>query len=223
MRKVVPFLASKKLQAATTAKAQLCDIFRAFLRKGDDVPCPSIDGVLDGVVMCLKFQRLDGEQPVPLPNFGTETRGATQEQHVDAVLPHPFLLFLRTLNAWFNYLHKSEKWPEWKSYLNDQALPIGTPPLKRKLTSNDPLVILPSCCDMDIDSCTCVLCKAADVCENAELYPALPDGVWQAAMAAVNPAGSPITDEEALQIAELRRIPPEEMASCVCPDADICL
>lgn len=120
------------------------------------------------------------------------------------ILPHPFLLFLRSLNAWFNFLHSSGKWPAWNEFLKEAAAAtVGK--TTRKLSSNDPLVILPSCRDMEMDSCTCLRCKAADLMENPQLYPAMPDEVWQAAAAMLDPAAGPISDEEALHIAQARR------------------
>ena len=215
---VVPFLASQKLKAVTSLKLVLCEIFRNFLAQVSasgtpDVPCPCIIGIRKSVVMCLKFQSREAREP-RFPSFGSGTSDRRPDQHEDPVLPHPFLLFLRSLNAWFNYLHLSGIWQEWNQYLATQPKKAIGKSRKRKLVNTDPLVILPSCRDMDIDSCRCVQCKAADVCENAELYSTIPDEVWQAAMAMMNPAsGSPITDEEAQRILDLRRFIPDEVVS----------
>jgi hypothetical protein len=123
------------------------------------------------------------------------------------VLPHPFLLFLRSLNAWFNALHSSGGWPEWSAYLARQGA-VTISGRARRLGPADPLVLLPSCRDMDIDSCSCLMCKAADAYGRPELYPVLPDKVWRAVTAVLHPGiveGWPITEEEAGCIARLRR------------------
>ena len=95
-------------------------------------------------------------------------------------------------------------WEDWKDHL-EAARPVRVGDTERKLSAEDPLVILPSCRDMDIDACGCILCKAADLRENFDLYPQVPDEVWHATYKTQDPTAEPITEAEAQGIASLRR------------------
>ena len=206
---VVPFLASQTIKTVDTMKTALCSIFRAFLaqvtRSGTvpDVMCPTVPK--GKVVVCLKFQRRD-------PQFPTFEEGAPalsgRAQEKLTALPHPFLLFLRALNAWFNCLHSRRSWPDWNAYLENELKKNRKVEIKgewRKLSSKGTLVLLPSCRDMDMDTCTCMLCKAADVFDNPELYPVVSDDEWRAVTSVQDPTASPISEEEAEMISMLRR------------------
>ena len=206
---VVPFLASQTITTVDTMKTALCSIFRAFLaqvtRSGTvpDVMCPTVPK--GKVVVCLKFQRRDPQ----FPTFeeGAPARSGPAQEKLTA-LPHPFLLFLRALNAWFNCLHSCGTWPDWNAYLANELAnnrEVEIKGVRRKLSSKGTLVLLPSCRDMDMDTCTCMLCKAADVFDNPELYPVVSDDEWRAVTSVQDPTASPISEEEAEMISMLRR------------------
>jgi hypothetical protein len=205
---VVPFLAMQALNSVTTFKAALCRIFRLFLAEQKVMMCPFIDEKLDKCVVCLKFAKREAK----FPNFGEGAGAAGDSGSPDdgasagsdsTVCPHPFLLFLRSLNAWFNFLHSYEHWGAWSAHLKkEEQCTVGNK--TRTLCSADTLVILPSCRDIDKDCCSCILCKAADVSDNEHLYPDLSSELREAVFAVLYQAG-PVSDEEKMQILQLRR------------------
>jgi hypothetical protein len=209
---VVPFLASKQLKQVVTVKVGLCSLFRKFLTKVTpsesgtvpDVMCPTVPA--GRVVVCLNFHLRDFE----VPAFEGASARANHHETVLTALPHPFLLFLRALNAWFNCLHLCRTWPDWNTCFDKEPSEI-IDGRRRKISHTCPLILLPSCRDMDMASCTCMLCKSADVVENAELYPVVSDDEWRAVTSAQDPTASPITEEEAGMISKLcRRMVPGE-------------
>jgi len=213
---VVPFLAMQALNSVKTIKAALCSIFRLFLAKQEDLMCPFIDEKSDKCVVCLKFAKREAK----FPNFGEGAGVAGDSGSPDdgasagrdsTVCPHPFLLFLRSLNAWFNFLHSNEHWGAWSAHFKENQLcTLGG--RERTLCYADPLVILPSCRDINKDCCSCILCKAADVSENEHLYPDLSSELREAVFAVLYQAG-PVSDEEKLQILQLRRGSADDSAS----------
>jgi hypothetical protein len=160
--------------------------------------CPTVP---EGqVVVCLKFQRRDHV----FPAFEGAPAPPNHDDKVLTALPHPFLLFLRALNAWFNCLHLFKTWPDWNTYFaREHSVTIDG--VRRKIPSACPLVLLPSCRDMDMDSCTCMLCKSADVVYSPELYPVVSSDEWRAVTTVQDPTASPITEEEAEMISMMRR------------------
>ena len=160
-------------------------------------------------VVCLKFQ----QRKLDFPSFETKDRHEDLSDEADDEgqaggdsrnsLPHPFLLFLRSLNAWCNFLHTQHKWSAWNEHLQKlEPVHIGT--RSCTLDSKVPLVLLLSCRDVEIDGGDCIYCKAADVCENPSLYSGLSDDLLQAAQAILQHSKS-VTDEEAEKILGLKR------------------
>ncbi len=180
--------------------------------------CPFIDdeSELRKYVVCLKFAKREAQ----FPNFDGGAGAASDSGLPDdgasagsdsTVCPHPFLLFLRSLNAWFNFLHSGGRWPDWSAHLEKQGrVKVGDK--SRTLCPTDTLVILPSCRDIDKDCCSCILCKAADVSENEHLYTDMSTEVREAVFAVMFQTG-PVTEEEILQILRLRRSITDDLAS----------
>jgi hypothetical protein len=203
---VVPFLASKPLKQVATVKAGLCGLFRAFLTNVTpsesgtvpDVMCPTVPA--GRVVVCLKFHWRDPQ----FPAFGGAPARANHRKKKLTALPHPFLLFLKALNAWFNCLHLCRTWPDWNTYFDKERSTTieGT---RRRISHACPLILLPSCRDMDMASCACMLCKSADVVEDVEVYPLVSDKEWRAVTSMLDPTAPPITEEEAGLISKVRR------------------
>ena len=207
---VVPYLASVKISTLQTFKATLCSIFRHFVGSQVEFLCPEVPTVQSELyVVCLKFQ----QRKLDFPSFKTKDRHEDLSDEADDEgqaggdsrnsLPHPFLLFLRSLNAWCNFLHTQHKWSAWNEHLQKlEPVHIGT--RSCTLDSKVPLVLLLSCRDVEIDGGDCIYCKAADVCENPSLYSGLSDDLLQAAQAILQHSKS-VTDEEAEKILGLKR------------------
>ena len=123
------------LEVSTTEnKGKLCNYYRKFIKTQKLMPClqvPNKAGILkvQGFPSCK----------VTLPG-----RRNSSTRNLDFSAPHPFLLVLRGMNAWCDYLHRYQAWPEWTQHIQRIAkrLPDGDELLRARL------VILPGCCDV---------------------------------------------------------------------------
>jgi hypothetical protein len=106
-------------------------------------------------------------------------------------------------------LHSKGQWGAWSTYLaGKDPVRIGgvTRTLEMGLDLSVPLVLLPSCRDVEIDGGDCIFCKAADVCENPDLYVQLSDELLQAAQGILDQT-TRVTEEDAGKILGLQRDP----------------
>jgi hypothetical protein len=204
---VVPYLASQPLQSIGTLKAELCSTFRRFLVSQKSFLCPEVPKNSERSFVCLKFQ----SSQIKVPSFADLDRDeAWSDEAAGAdktLLPHPFLVFLRSLNAWCNHLHSNHKWDEWDMYLAQQKpVQIGKQEEQHTLDQSVPLVLLPSCRDVEIDGGDCVFCKASDVWNHPDLYPQAYDRHFLAAqLIPIQSESASVTDEDAREILGLTR------------------
>lgn len=104
-------------------------------------------------------------------------RMSSSTRNLDFSSPHPYLLLLRALNAWFDYLHSYKVWPEWTHHIKEIAK--GSPHGGALLSAR--LVLLPGCCDVSRYDPDCVQCKCNCLITSPELYGDLPEDLLEKA------------------------------------------
>jgi hypothetical protein len=158
-------LAYAKLEDSTENKMILCQEYRKFLKTQTFMPClkvPSKAGM-------LKIQGFPSRR-VTLPG-----RRRSSTKSLDFSAPHPFLLVLRAMNAWCDFLHFYQAWPEWTKHIQRESL------LRKDDILRTRLVILPGCCDVSRYEPDCILCKCNCLITSPELYCDLPEDLLEKA------------------------------------------
>ena len=194
-RMMTLFLASKDLKdPATSKKSQLCQFFREFLRQYPKpmIPCFDPARLPQMLVVCLNFKGT----PITLPGQSVHHGG---QQARARSCPHPFLVILRSINAFYNMLHRLQLWPAWAD-----RLAAARPELQQEA-----LVLLPSCVDCSPREPDCLCCKAAVIRAAPQRYPGLSERTYEAA-ADVLYMVRVIDEEEARLILEARAGDDEE-------------
>ena len=159
-------LAYEILEDSTENKMKLCQEYRKFLKTQTFMPClkvPSKAGM-------LKVQGFPSRR-VTLPG-----RRRSSTKSLDFSAPHPFLLVLRAMNAWCDFLHFYQAWPEWTKHIQRIAKSLH----KDEILSTR-LVILPGCCDVSSYEPDCILCKCNCLITSPELYCDLPEDLLEKA------------------------------------------
>ncbi len=104
-------------------------------------------------------------------------RRKSSTRNLDFSAPHPFLLVLRAMNAWCDYLHLYQVWSEWTQHIQriTKGLSDGDELLRARL------VILPGCCDVSRYEPDCIMCKCNCLITSPELYLDLPENLLEKA------------------------------------------
>jgi hypothetical protein len=148
-------------------KVKLSNFFRQFLQTQETMPCLKVPGK-HGLLKVQKFP----SRSVTLPG-----RNKKATRNLDFSAPHPFLLVLRGMNAWCDYLHLHKAWPKWTEHIQKIA--------KKERGGNEliraRLVILPGCCDVSRYEPDCILCKCNCLITSSEMYWDLADSLLEKA------------------------------------------
>ena len=114
------------------SKSEVSAEFRKFLRSQSGVYCPKLPD--SGKVAVVEL----GEDS----DFGN---------------PHPFVLALKAINSWFNFLHRSNQMPEWVAFYSKIAK------LSKLLRKGTPVVSMLACRDHAGGLQSCLLCKCNEM------------------------------------------------------------
>ena len=110
------------------SKSEVSAEFRNFLKSQPGIDCPKLPD--SGTVAVVEL----GEDS----DFGNS---------------HPFVLALKAINSWFNFLHQSNQMPEWVEYYIKNAT------LAKLLRKGTPVVSMLTCRDHAGGLQSCLLCK----------------------------------------------------------------
>jgi hypothetical protein len=165
---VVQHNSTKHYQSKSVVSAE----FRKFLRSESGIYCPKLPD--SGTVAVVDL----GEDS----DFGN---------------PHPFVLVLKSINAWFNSLHRSNQMPEWVQFYSKNAK------LAKLLRNGTPVVSLLACRDHAGGLQSCLLCKCNEMLTAPSRFVDLDSDILELARAYLDGFES-LDDTEVDQLEKVR-------------------
>jgi hypothetical protein len=197
------------------AKVELCRMFREFVAQSSTKTIPCLQ--LPKRAGLVKVQYFPARPVVTPRTRQSEPRPRRSSSTLDFSSPHTFLLVLRALNCWFDWIHLKKIWPDWNTYFDRCLHRIKNVKMRNALRKAR-LVILPSCCDLNALDPDCVLCKCHILLNRPDAYPEIPCDLFEAAQMLVHGQVEPSWSDcqEILHLRPAERLRQESLVDCRC-------
>jgi hypothetical protein len=147
-----------------------------YLRK-IDIGADSSSDFNAKIHLASNFRKfLRGQSSIAVPKLPEQGRIAVLEIGPDSVHgnPHPFLVALRSMNAWLFSCQREARMEAWTNFLKSRNC---------EGLAETPLLLLPACRDYHTDFMTCLLCKSREILDNPDKFQGVDSDVWELAQA----------------------------------------